>query len=489
MSDPGTDLLDMDEVLVSPSAALRIPGHRALRHLMMPFFEQDSHLLIACADPQDESSLLAIERLARSPVRPIPAEAESLRRAIHATYGAGVRPAASGPTSSTPGDEHIHRVDDILNAASIRDASDIHIDPGPKSIDVRFRVHGQLEAHSQLSPAAYAGLVGRIKVLAKMDIAEKRLPQDGQITHTSELTGRNFVLRAATIPTPHGEKLTLRLLGNRNTPQTLDALGMTADGLENLTQAISQPNGLVLLTGPTGSGKSSTLYAALRHLSQTGTRNIITIEEPIESPLAGVTQVEADPERLTFATALRSILRHDPDIILVGEIRDRETADIALRAAITGHIVLSTLHTRSAAAAVTRLLDLGIERYLLAATLRLVIAQRLVRQLCRHCRRPRPLTDTEARLLRQPTLAGKTTVYEPGGCIRCNLKGYVSRRALFEHLPVDSGLRATIGAGADEAKILTIMHQAHHRDLLADGLRQAIEGLTTIQEVLRIVGS
>jgi type IV pilus assembly protein PilB len=322
-----------------------------------------------------------------------------------------------------------------------------------------------------------------------MDIAEKRLPQDGQIAHTSEQTGRNYALRAATIPTPHGEKLTLRLLGSRATPQTLDALGMTSEGLQHFAHAISQPNGLVLITGPTGSGKSSTLYAALRHLSQTGSRNIITIEEPIETQLTGVTQVEADAERLTFATALRSILRHDPDIVLVGEIRDRETADIALRAAITGHIVLSTLHTRSAAAAVTRLLDLGIERYLLAATLRLVIAQRLVRQLCRHCRCPRPLTDKEALLLRQPTLASKTTVYEPSGCVRCGMKGYITRRALYEHLPVDADLCAKIAAGADEAQILATMRQAHHSDLLTDGIRQVIAGATTVQEVLRIVGS
>jgi type II secretory ATPase GspE/PulE/Tfp pilus assembly ATPase PilB-like protein len=268
---------------------------------------------------------------------------------------------------------------------------------------------------------------------------------------------------------------------------TLERLGMAPRDLTAFADAIDKPHGMILLTGPTGSGKTSTFYSALRRIQEHGKSSIITIEDPVEFDLPKIPQVEVDQERFTYAKALRSVLRHDPDVIMVGEIRDEETAEIAVRAAITGHLVLSTLHTRSAANAITRLVDIGVEPFLVAATIRLVVAQRLVRRICPHCRVPRAIEPREALLLGDSALAGQQA-FRGAGCKYCGGRGMSGRQAIFEVLPVDDDLGRSIAAGASEGSIIADLRQRGHRTLSADGREKILNGITTVDEVLRVAG-
>ncbi len=488
MSDSALSVapLEMDEVVVVPQCALRIPGDLALRRLVLPFMEEDGVLLVACADPGDVAALGTVERLAERPVRPEPAEPESLRRAILRIYGKNARRApgpasvGSGATSSgatTSNDDFVRLVDEILTCAVLRRASDLHFEPAPDHVLVRLRVDGHLEETQRLTHAAWGGALGRIKVLARMDIAEKRLPQDGQITWQNESTGQRFSIRAATVPSRYGEKATLRFLGLHASSSTLSDLGMSEEHRRWFTDAVTRPHGLVLITGPTGSGKTSTIYAALRHIQADRSKSIITIEDPVECDLPGVTQIDVDGDRLTYAHALRSVLRHDPDVILIGEIRDPVSADIAVRAALTGHLVLSTLHTHDAAGAVTRLRDLGVEPYLLAATLHFAAAQRLVKRLCPRCRTPVPLDAASAHALRSPESAGRT-VYSAEGCKYCAGQGTVGRFALFEMLPLSPvEVDAFMGGGSGGPP---------RGGLIADAWKKLEAGETTPAEVIRV---
>ncbi|MBL8829112.1 MAG: type II/IV secretion system protein, partial [Planctomycetaceae bacterium] len=294
-------------------------------------------------------------------------------------------------------------------------------------------------------------------------------------------------VRVATLPTKYGERMTLRLLALQTTALTLERLGMSPHDLGCFEELINKPHGMILLTGPTGSGKSTTLYAALRKLIAQEQWNIVTIEDPIEYAIAGVAQVEVDSaDKVSFGKALRSVLRHDPDIVMIGEIRDRETADVAIKASLTGHLVLSTLHTNSAASVITRLTDMGVDRYLTAATVRLAVAQRLVRRLCQHCRRERTMTPAEAIALGRPEAAG-TTVFEPSGCLYCANRGYVGRLGLFELLPVDETLARSVAEGADEAELMRHARAANIPQLTDDALQKLHAGLTTVREALSAV--
>jgi len=489
-------LLDMDEVLVVPQCALLIPGELALRRLVLPFMEENGTLLVACADPEDLAALGAVERTTGRPARAEAAEIESLRRAILRVYGKTARrggparsvsdtPAGNGATSGGT-EEFVRLVEEILVAATLRQASDVHFEPEAGSILVRLRIDGHLEDLRRLSPNEWGGVLGRIKVLARMDIAEKRLPQDGQITWENDASGRRFSIRAATVPSRHGEKATLRFLGLHASVATLPGIGMSPAHLASFTDAIAKPHGLVLITGPTGSGKTSTMYAALRHILGCGPRSLITIEDPVECDLPGVTQISVDGERLTYADALRSVLRHDPDVILIGEIRDSVSADIAVRAALTGHLVLSTLHTHNAAAAISRLRDLGVEPYLLAAVLHLTAAQRLVRRLCPKCHVSRPLDSAMAHALRRPETVG-TAAFAPAGCKYCGGTGYQGRLALFEMLPLAPDDVTRIIACPDEETIDTFRRERGHPALVEDAWEKIRGGETTPAEVVRTV--
>lgn len=376
----------------------------------------------------------------------------------------------------------IRLINGLIYEAVKRGASDIHIDPFEEKLSIRYRIDGTLS--EVLTPARKlaAPLVSRIKVMARLDIAEKRMPQDGRISLT--MGGRSIDVRVATLPTRYGERVALRLLDTRNALLGLEDLGMDADTEARFAGALAQPNGVILVTGPVGSGKTTTLYGALSRLN-TGDVNIMTLEDPVEYGLDGVSQTQMDHKvGLTFAATLRSILRNDPNIVMVGEIRDGETADVALEFALTGRLALSTIHTNSSAGAITRLRDMGIEPFLMASTLRAVLAQRLVRKLCRSCADRRPADAAELDMLGLPQ-GTEIEIGHPVGCLSCNNSGYDGRRGVYELLIVDGPVKQMIHAGATEEQI-----EAHafrdHDMLFENGRRLALSGLTSIEEVLRV---
>jgi general secretion pathway protein E len=367
----------------------------------------------------------------------------------------------------------IRMINALLTQAAREQASDIHIEPFENASVVRFRVDGTLRDVVRPKKALHGALISRIKIMAQLDIAEKRLPQDGRIT--LRVGGRPVDVRVSTLPTGHGERAVLRLLEKDAQRLNLEALGMAGDTLGKFDQLIAKPHGIVLVTGPTGSGKTTTLYASMSRL-ETATTNIMTVEDPIEYDLSGIGQTQVN-ERIgmTFARALRSILRQDPDIIMIGEIRDLETAQIAVQASLTGHLVLATLHTNDAASAVTRLTDMGVEPYLLASSLLGVLAQRLVRQLCPVCKEERVEDDGRKR-------------WHPVGCERCGHSGYAGRRGVYELLLIDEPIRALIHRNAADAEIFEAGRAQGMRTLREDGERWLDAGRTSLEEVLRVTG-
>lgn len=365
----------------------------------------------------------------------------------------------------------------LVEQAVTAGASDLHLEPMRDAVRVRIRVDGLLRELVRLPLAAHSTLVTQLKVAANMDIAEKRVPQDGRIA--LELDGRSVDLRLSTLPTTLGEKIAIRLLAQQELLQ-LEELGFTQANLACYRRLFTQPNGLILLTGPTGSGKTSTLYATLAELDA-ATRNIITLEDPVEYSLPGINQVAVNRRSgMTFAKGLRAIVRQDPDVIMLGEIRDEETAGIAVQAALTGHLVLSTLHTNSAAGAVYRLLDMGIAPYLLAAALRGVVAQRLVRRLCPACRRQRTATAAERSFL------GAAIVWEQQGCEQCQAAGYRGRVAVQEVLPLTTSLQQLVLQRAPVEKLEQAARAEGLRSLAEDAAAKALDGLTTVQELWRV---
>jgi general secretion pathway protein E len=401
-------VLDMDRIKIDPAWALRIPPNLAFRRQVIPFACSAGHVYVACANVMDSAALAAVEKMVGLPLQAEPAEPQALQRALDRVYGDPLAATANVPQlrsrsvdlrspAELQPEDMVALCEELLQAAILRQASDIHIDPHADNVHVRFRVDGALEVYRQLPMKVNAGLLSRFKVLCGMDIAEKRAPQDGAFKHRFGRAGQTIDIRVATLPTKHGERMTLRLLALQTEALTLERLGMCPRDLVCFEQAIEKPHGLLLLTGPTGSGKSTTLYAAIRHLMARENLNILTVEDPIEYEIKGVAQAEVDSaDKVTFIKALRSVLRHDPDVVMIGEIRDGETADVAIKASLTGHLVFSTLHTNSAVSVITRLADMGVDRFLIAATLRLAVAQRLVRQLCPRCRKPRELTARES---------------------------------------------------------------------------------------------
>jgi len=496
MTSPAAQhLLDMDEVVIDPACALKVPAPLALRRQVLPFASLDGHVYVACLNADDTTALEAVQRAVRMPVHPQPAEPESLRRALNRIFGstkgvataARTRPRDSGSATERDEEGAVALSDELLQAAIVRQASDIHLDPDEKNLQVRFRVDGVLEQFRLLPISMHNGLISRFKVLGGMDIAEKRAPQDGRFSHRFGPTDQAIDVRVATLPTKHGERMTLRLLALQTESLTLERLGMSDRDLACFTAAIGKPHGMILLTGPTGSGKTTTLYAAIRRLIGARALNIITIEDPIEYNIRGVAQVEVDTaDKVSFTKALRSMLRHDPDVVMIGEIRDRETADVAIKAALTGHLVFSTLHTNSAPSAITRLIDMQVQRYLVAATLRLAVAQRLVRKLCPRCRSPRVLSEAEAAALGHKSATGQT-VYEPAGCMYCANRGFVGRLGLFEMVPMDESLARRVAEGAEEGNIVEEMQTRHVPRLVDDALEKLLAGETSVREVLAAV--
>jgi general secretion pathway protein E len=361
----------------------------------------------------------------------------------------------------------IRMLNALLTQAAKDGASDIHIEPYERSSSVRFRVDGTLREVVQPNKALHAALISRLKIMAELDIAEKRLPQDGRIS--LRIGGRSVDVRVSTLPSAHGERAVLRLLDKGESKFTLESLGMSGEELTKFDRLIQQPHGIVLVTGPTGSGKTTTLYASLGRID-TATTNVLTVEDPVEYELAGIGQTQVNPKiDLSFAKALRAILRQDPDVIMIGEIRDFETAQIAIQASLTGHLVLATLHTNDAPSAVTRLTDMGVEPFLLSSSLLGVLAQRLVRKLCPACKK----ADARGR-------------YHPVGCAACGQTGYKGRTGVYELMVADDKVRSLIHSRAAESQLFVAAEEGGLRSMREDGERLIAEGITSPEEVMRV---
>jgi general secretion pathway protein E len=376
----------------------------------------------------------------------------------------------------------IRLINAILTEAIKTNASDIHIETFEKQLVVRFRVDGVLREVVQPKRALAPLLVSRIKVMSKLDIAEKRIPQDGRIS--LRVGGREVDVRVSTMPSANGERIVLRLLDKQAGRLKLDSLGMSIRDLRLMTELVKRPHGIILVTGPTGSGKTTSLYAALSQINDKS-RNILTVEDPIEYHLPGIGQTQVNTKvDMTFARGLRAILRQDPDVVMIGEIRDLETAEIAVQASLTGHLVLSTLHTNSAVGAITRLMDMGIEPFLISSSMVGIVAQRLVRVLCHHCREPYEPSPEEYKYLMQDP-ANPVTIYRAKGCQECLQQGYKGRLGIYEVIEVDDNIRGMIHRHADEVDLESIARKKGP-SIQQDGIAKVLAGLTSIEEVVRV---
>jgi general secretion pathway protein E len=463
-----------------------------------PIRMDDGVLRVALVDPLNDYAIRALGYAFGLPVSPMVARAGDVEAALDRLYGAVQSGAAVAEDEADEADLErlkdlasdapvVRAVNALISRAAELRASDIHAEPSEDGLKVRFRVDGVLRDQEILPPQVKAAFVSRVKVLANLNIAERRLPQDGRMRLA--VRGQEIDLRVATSPTLHGESVVLRLLDRSNLSLDFDALGFDETILPAFLEVLSRPHGIVLVTGPTGSGKTTTLYAALAALNAP-TRKILTIEDPIEYRLAGVNQTQVSPTiGLTFAAALRSFLRQDPDVMMVGEIRDLETAQVAVQSALTGHTILSTLHTNNASAAVTRLIDMGMEPFLISSTVNAVLAQRLVRRLCPVCRTPHEAHVKElsalgaaARDLGQAPIR----LWSAPGCEACGHSGFKGRLAILELLPVDDEIARLVLARAEAREIERAAVAAGMRTMLQDGMAKALAGQTTIDEILRV---
>ena len=479
------DFIDLDEVAVDPACAMQVPADFALAHHVLPLCMIDGDMVVAMDDTADVKTIAEMRRELGMPVVGIDAETDKLERLLKKVYG-GV----SAVLRSAEGDDAVSTVDYLLRVAFMRHASDIHLDPDEGGVRVRFRIDGELDDVMRIPPALQPSVISRLKVMGEVKLDERRAPQDGAFSWRvpEDFDGRAAALdvRLATLPGHYGEKVTLRLLETDSARFTMDALGLSDDDRGTFERILSAPHGLVLLTGPTGSGKTTTLYAAIQHLLHGRSLNIVTVENPIEYEIPGVFQAEVDvADKVNFSKALRSILRHDPDVIMIGEIRDQESLDTAVKAALTGHLVLSTLHTNDSINAVTRLSNMGLERHLVAATLRLSVSQRLVRALCPHCREQYVADAEDAVALGRDDVVG-LELYRPRGCVYCAGRGMRGRTGLFEFFRPDVDIASAIADGANEHEIRKLNRERGGRCLADDGVAKCLSGLTTVREVGRV---
>jgi len=506
-------VVTLPERVIAPEILKLVPASVARKHSVLPLGRRGpAMLLLAMADP---SNVLAVDDVSfRTGLKVVTviATPTSIHRAIERSYEsepangadvigeaealAGRIAVSEGREREAPASPHelrtsadqvpvVRLVNMILLEASRKGASDVHLEPSESTFNVRFRVDGILQEIMTPSRKLEAALVSRIKIMANLDIAERRLPQDGRIKFRDE--SREIDLRVSVLPTIFGESVVLRLLNKDALKLDLTQLGFDAWSLAHFQKAVRNPHGMILVTGPTGSGKTTTLYSALQTVN-TPDVHILTLEDPVEYNLPRVTQIQVNEEvGLTFATALRSFLRHDPDVILVGEMRDTETAQIAVRAALTGHLVLSTMHTNDSPSAVARLVDMGIPPFLLASSLRMIAAQRLVRRVCSECREPYEID--EATLVSSgltPRGAGRYTVYKARGCGACNFTGVKGRLAVYEILPVTREIRDLIIHTAAPSEIAKVACDQGMCTLREGALSKVLEGLTTVDEALRV---
>ena len=508
----GIPYVDLSSAVVEPEAIELLKEGVARKNLGIPLSVDKKFISVAMADPFDFEAILDISFATNREVRPSVAPAKEIKAAIRRFYHivhplqrilgeikdfsievvpqedpAQMGDALDEGTRKGESPPIIRLVNSIIVHAARNNASDIHFEPKEKCVKVRERVDGLLMEAFEFPKLVQGSVTSRIKIMARMDITERSIPQDGRIKIKME--GRSLDLRVSTLPTYYGEKITIRILDSQAVRLTLGEIVVYENDLSRVRDIIERPQGIVLITGPTGSGKTSILYAMINHIKSEAI-NIITLEDPVEYELGGVNQVAINGRvNLTFASALRSVLRQDPDVILIGEMRDGETANIAIEASLTGHLVLSTLHTNTAIAAITRLKNLGIPPYLIASSLNGVIAQRLMRHICSKCKEPATLTPEETAKIR---IRGKDpsafTLFHKGkGCPVCNGTGYRGRIAVFEVLVIDSVIRDLIANNATEDAILQAALEAGMRNMNDDGVEKINQGVTTIDELFRVL--
>lgn len=498
----GLPYIDMTDPRPDPAVLRMVPQQIARKHKVLPIEKSGGGILLAMADPLDVFAMDEIKRHVRmhqlrqertgpggARAMPVPtieiavAPESALLKAINKFYARDVE--EPPPPEEVAGAEDtpvVRLLNSIMNQAAEDRASDVHIEPGSGDMRVRFRVDGILHEVMAQPMRLHAGLVSRVKILSGMDIAEKRVPQDGRFD--SNLGGRQLDVRASTLPTKYGEKVMLRLLEKAAGLPQIAELGFSSErARKTYEELIERPFGFLLATGPTGCGKTTTMYSSLQYIN-TIEKNVITVEDPIEYDLAGINQVQVNRRAgLTFTNALRSILRQDPDVIMIGEIRDFDTASIAMHAALTGHLVLSTLHTNSSIGVIARLLDMGVEPYIITSSLVGVLGQRLIRKICPHCKEKTTVTEE---IFEEIGLTGPVECYQGRGCQKCRNTGYHGREGLFELLVVSEPIRRLVVHKASESAIKEQALREGFRTMRQEGLVKVIEGVTTVEEVIRV---
>lgn len=472
-----------------------IPQKLAEQHQVLPIKLEGNKLVLAMSDPLDYFAIDELRMATGLRIEPVIASKDELTRAIKRYYGLqesieqinrNLQPQEEEKPVAEDDSPVVRTVNQIIIQAVQIGASDIHIDPQEDSLRIRYRVDGIMRTERTLPAHMQSVIVARVKIMGNLNVAERRLPQDGRLEMDIEF--RKVDIRISTLPTIHGEKIVMRVLDLGNSLTAIDQLGLSPHNYELMMRGIGHSHGIVFITGPTGSGKTTTLYSALSQLNKEDV-NIITVEDPVEYQLQGINQMQVNPVTgLTFARGLRAILRQDPNIVMVGEIRDAETAEIAVRAAMTGHLVLSTLHSNSAVNSITRLIDMGVEPFLIASALTCVVAQRLVRRVCTHCAREYAPTEDEAALLERNRLPAHKLRHGTG-CEHCGRTGYRGRLAIHEIMEADSTLRSMVLHKRPDNEYLAYASDKGLIPLMQDGLEKAAAGLTTISEIYRVLGS
>lgn len=500
----GLPFVDLNDVVIDPTVAALIPAAVCRRHLVLPMGYEDGRLLLAMADPANVFALDDVRSLSGLELLPVVATREDLQGAIerYCREDAEMENLRTAMDAEAPAEDELSHITQVVEDAPIvkyvnlliiqaigDGASDIHIEPGEHDMRVRYRIDGVLHDVMRSPRSIQSGVISRLKIMAEINIAERRKPQDGRLS----IGTRNgkVDLRMATLPTVWGEKVVMRILDNSTARLDLADLGFSDENHKRFEASYQKPYGMILVTGPTGSGKSTTLYATLNIVSRPEI-NVITVEDPVEYRLAGINQVQVNVTAgLTFATALRSILRSDPDVVLIGEIRDHETAQIAIEAALTGHLVLSTLHTNDAASAVTRLTEMGIEPFLVGSALDVVLAQRLARRLCVRCKEPYTPSREELDSARFTWRPGEEQslprLFRAVGCSGCAKTGYKGRLALHEVMSVSEEIERLAVTHASSSEINRVARQQGMTSLREDGIDKVRLGITSIAEILRVV--
>ena len=504
----GIEKIDLTDISISPEIITLVPAELVSKHGILPLRRENGRLAVAMTDPFQPQVIEDLRLVSGHPVRRYYAEPAQMENSILKFYGSNVArmldnlvPVEERPEAEMDNGDYspaklselarepslVNLVNLIILEAIAARASDIHIEPFVQQVKIKYRIDGMLIEKAPSSKHLQAAIISRIKIMSDMNIAERFVPQDGHI----EFTGKNgrVDIRVSTVPTVHGESIELRLLDRSVSLIGLEKLGMNAQCLEGFDQSLHKNHGIVLVTGPTGCGKTTTLYAALKKIYSPAVK-MITIEDPVEYQLEGINQMPVNPKRgLTFAMGLRHILRQDPDIIMVGEIRDKETANISIRAALTGHLVFSTLHTNDAPGAITRLIDMGVEPFLLASSLEAVLAQRLIRTICPNCKKPYKPDETLLRTLNGSVdIKPYTEFYHGVGCNECMQSGMKGRTGIFEMLRITATLRDLIAAKPTTEQIIKAA-PADHISMEHDGIAKVLKGITTPEEVMRVAKS